>query len=350
MLAVEVYRLHKYYKAHHKAPGLLGSLTAFFRRRYRVIRAVEDVSFTIEPGEIVGFLGPNGAGKPPTLKILAGLLHPTAGEVRVLGFIPQRRERAFLRQITLVMGQKQQLLWDLPAIETFLLNQAVYGIPEAEFRRTLDELAELLDLEGLLTKQVRKLSLGERMKCELAAALLHRPRVLFLDEPTIGLDVTMQARIRDFIREYNRRTGATVLLTSHYMADVAALCRRVLVIHRGHLLYDGDLEALAERVTPYRIVRVTMARPLPLSALSPFGEVLSLNSHRAELRVPRARTAEIAAALLTALPVTDLAIEEPPVEEVIRRVFAEAVEREPRRAARWPEPGEEEEPKGYAEG
>ncbi|MDW8064194.1 MAG: ATP-binding cassette domain-containing protein [Anaerolineae bacterium] len=338
MPAIEVLHLRKHYRVHEKAPGLTGSLQAFFRRRYRVIHAVEDISFTIEAGEVVGFLGPNGAGKTTTLKILAGLLHPTAGEARVLGFIPQRRERAFLRQITLVMGQKQQLLWDLPAMETFLLNQAVYGIPEVEFRRTLNELVELLDLEGLLTKQVRKLSLGERMKCELAAALLHRPRVLFLDEPTIGLDVTMQARIRDFIREYNRRTGATVLLTSHYMADVAALCRRVLVIHRGHLLYDGDLEALAERVTPYRIVRVTMAQPIPMSALTPFGEVLSLNSHRAELRVPRARTAEVAAALLNALPVTDLAVEEPSVEEVIRRVFAEATPLEPELAAQWPTP------------
>jgi ABC-2 type transport system ATP-binding protein len=302
----------------------MGSVRSFFRRQYRVVRAVEDISFTIDPGEIVGFLGPNGAGKTTTLKVLAGPVAPHRRRGPGAGVHPQRRERAFLRRITLVMGQKQQLLWDLPAIETFLLNQAVYGIPEAEFRRTLDELVELLDLEGLLTKQVRKLSLGERMKCELAAALLHRPQVLFLDEPTIGLDVTMQARIREFIREYNRRTGAAVLLTSHYMADVAALCRRVLVIHRGRLLYDGDLEELAERVTPYRIVRVTMAQPLPVSALSPYGEVLSLNSHRAELRVPRARTAEIAAAMLTALPITDLAIEEPPVEEVIRRVFAEA--------------------------
>ncbi|MDL1898357.1 ATP-binding cassette domain-containing protein, partial [Anaerolineae bacterium CFX7] len=212
--------LKKYYQVHHKEPGLGGSLKSFFRRKYRDVKAVDDISFEIAAGEIVGFLGPNGAGKTTTLKMLSGLLYPSGGRARVLGFTPNERQPAYLRRMTLVMGQKQQLNWDLPAIETFLVNQAIYEIPDDVYRKTLDELTELLDLASLLKKQVRKLSLGERMKCELAAALLHRPQVLFLDEPTIGLDVTMQTKIREFVAEYNRRYQATVILTSHYMADV----------------------------------------------------------------------------------------------------------------------------------
>lgn len=321
MAQIEVRELRKYYRVHQKEVGLLGSLRSFVQRRYMDVKAVDGISFELEPGEIVGFLGPNGAGKTTTLKVLSGLLYPTSGSVRVLGFTPHERKSEFLRQITLVMGQKNQLIWDLPAIETFLVNQAIYEIPDDQFRQTLGELTELLDLEPLLKKQVRKLSLGERMKCELAAALLHRPSVLFLDEPTIGLDVTMQAKIREFVAEYNERYGATVILTSHYMADVTALARRIVVIDRGRLLYDGDLKALVEQVAPYKLLKVTLGKQVPCEMLSPFGEVESCDGLEAVLRVPRGRTSETAARLLTAMRVDDVTIEEPPIEAIISQVF-----------------------------
>jgi ABC-2 type transport system ATP-binding protein len=313
--------LSKYYQVHHKDPGLLGSLRAFFARKYTDVKAVDDLSFTLQPGEIVGFLGPNGAGKTTTLKVLSGLLFPTGGRVEVLGFTPYERKAAFQRRITLVMGQKQQLMWDLPAIESFLVNRAIYELPEAQYRTTLGELDELLDLKPLLTKQVRKLSLGERMKCELAAALLHRPQVLFLDEPTIGLDVTMQARIRDFVREYNRRHGATVLLTSHYMADVTALCERVIVIHHGCLLYDGNLRRLVEERAPYKVLDIVLREPAAPETLAPFGTVVSVDGLKATLHVPRDSASEAAARLLQAVKLDDVTIGEAPVEEIISAVF-----------------------------
>lgn len=339
MPVIRIEHLKKYYQVHHKEPGITGSLMSFVRRKYRDVKAVDDISFGIDAGEIVGFLGPNGAGKTTTLKMLSGLLYPTAGSARVLGFVPNERRAEYLRQITLVMGQKQQLSWDLPAIETFLVNQAIYEIPYDQYRATLDELSELLDLAPLLKKQVRKLSLGERMKCELAAALLHRPRVLFLDEPTIGLDVTMQTKIRQFIGEYNRRHGATVLLTSHYMADVTALCQRVIVIDHGKLMYDGSLDELAARIAPHKLVRVELARSPNGHNLSQYGEVLKARGQRVELLVPRAQTAETAARILSELPVVDVTIEDPPIEDVISRVFEEAAQA--RKEAR--EDGEEEE-------
>ena len=286
---------------------------------------MDDVTFTIKPGEIVGFLGPNGAGKTTTLKVLSGLLYPTSGEVNVCGFQSFERKDEFLQQITLVMGQKNQLIWDLPAFESFEVNRAIYEIPRPDFEATLKELTELLDIESVLKKQVRKLSLGERMKCELAAALLHRPRVLFLDEPTIGLDVTMQARVREFLSEYNRRYGATILLTSHYMADVIALCQRILVIDHGHLVYDGDLDALVERVAPYKNVRIVTSRPIRLAELAPFGEIKSLDTLEATLVVPRDRTSAVAAELFKALPIEDVTIEDPEVEEIISRIFTEKI-------------------------
>jgi len=318
---IEVKALQKYYRVHQKEAGLAGSLRSFVRRRYEDVKAVDGISFELEPGEIVGFLGPNGAGKTTTLKVLAGLLYPTGGSVRVLGFIPHERKKEFLRQITLVMGQKNQLIWDLPAIETFLVNQAIYEIPDVQFKRTLGELTALLELESLLKKQVRKLSLGERMKCELAAALLHQPRVLFLDEPTIGLDVTMQAKIREFVTEYNTRYGATVILTSHYMADVTALARRIIVIDHGRLVYDGDLKVLVEQVAPYKLLKVTLRKAVSCEMLSPFGEVEACDGLEAVLRVPRGQTSEAASRLLAALHVDDVTIEEPPVEAIISRVF-----------------------------
>lgn len=324
-MSIEVRGLRKYYQVHRKEAGLMGSIRAFVRRQYETVKAVNGIDFTIESGEMVGFLGPNGAGKTTTLKVLAGLLHPTAGEVRVLGYTPFARQTAFLKQITLVMGQKQQLLWDLPAIETFEVNRVIFEVPEHEYRQTLNELIELLELGDLLNKQVRKLSLGERMKCELAAALLHRPRVLFLDEPTIGLDVTMQARVREFVAEYNRRYGATVLLTSHYMADVTALCKRVIVINHGRLLYDGNLQSMVEQVAPHKIIHLVLHEPVPVETLAQFGEVQRCDGLEVELKVARNETTRIGARLLTALPVADVNIAEPPIEEIISEVFGQPV-------------------------
>jgi ABC-2 type transport system ATP-binding protein len=316
--------LCKYYQVHQKEPGLVGSLRSFVRRKYHDVKAVDDLSFAIDAGEIVGFLGPNGAGKTTTLKVLSGLLYPTSGSVSVLGFTPSERRDAYLRQITLVMGQKQQLNWDLPAIETFLVNAAIYEIPDAQYKETLDELTELLELAPLLKKQVRKLSLGERMKCEIAAALLHRPQILFLDEPTIGLDVTMQTKIRQFIAEYNQRHKATVILTSHYMADVTALCQRVIVIDHGKLLYDGDLRALAEKIAPHKLIRIEFSHSLNGHRLEEYGEVIKTRGQRAELLVPRDATPNVAARMLAELPISDVTIEEPPIEQVITRVFEQA--------------------------
>ncbi|MGQ9527366.1 MAG: ABC transporter ATP-binding protein [Chloroflexus sp.] len=324
-MSIEVRGLRKYYQVHRKEAGLMGSIRAFVRRQYETVKAVDGIDFTIESGEMVGFLGPNGAGKTTTLKVLAGLLHPTAGEVRVLGYTPFARQTAFLKQITLVMGQKQQLLWDLPAIETFEVNRVIFEVPKHEYRQTLNELIELLELGDLLNKQVRKLSLGERMKCELAAALLHRPRVLFLDEPTIGLDVTMQARVREFVAEYNRRYGATVLLTSHYMADVTALCKRVIVINHGRLLYDGNLQSMVEQVAPHKIIHLVLHEPVPVETLAQFGEVQRCDGLEVELKVARNETTRIGARLLTALPVADVNIAEPPIEEIISEVFGQPV-------------------------
>jgi ABC-2 type transport system ATP-binding protein len=319
-----VQQLKKYYQVHHKEPGLSGSLRSFVRRQYRDVKAVDDISFEIGAGEIVGFLGPNGAGKTTTLKMLAGLLYPSGGSARVLGFTPHERKPEYLRRMTLVMGQKQQLNWDLPAIETFLVNQAIYEISDAQYKSALGELTELLDLAPLLKKQVRKLSLGERMKCELAAALLHRPQVLFLDEPTIGLDVTMQTKIRQFIAEYNRRYQATVLLTSHYMADVTALCERVIVIDRGKLMYDGALDELSARMAPHKLVRVELASEWNGRSLDEYGEVIKRQGQRVELLVPRSKTSEMAARILADLPIADVTIEDPPIEDVITRVFEQA--------------------------
>ncbi len=319
--AVSVRHLSKYYRVHKKDPGLWGSLKSFVRRETYDVKAVDDVSFQIEPGELVGFLGPNGAGKTTTLKVLSGLLYPTAGEVSVLGFRPWRRQRAFQRQFSLVMGQKNQLWWDLPALDSFLLNREIYEIPRAQFDEILEELTAALDLGPLLRVQVRKLSLGERMKCELVAALLHRPAVLFLDEPTIGLDVVMQKKIREFILDYNRRRGATILLTSHYMEDVEALCERVIIIDRGKVVYDGKLEEIVRRHVDRKTLAVTFLEPVSREALEGIGEVLEFESQKATVCVPRAEASGRAARLLNEFPVADLNIEEPPVDDVIRHIF-----------------------------
>jgi viologen exporter family transport system ATP-binding protein len=318
---IEVDRLRKSYFVHRREPGVRAALRSLWHRPREEVKAVDGVTFRVAAGERVGFLGPNGAGKTTTLKVLSGLLHPTSGQVSVAGHTPQERSREFLRQITLVMGQKQQLLWDLPPSETFLLNRAIYDIPRPQYDETVAELTELLGLRGLLDKPTRQLSLGERMKCELAVALLHRPRVLFLDEPTIGLDVTMQATVRGFVRAYNERSGATVLLTSHYMDDVAALCPRVLVIDHGHLIYDGSLDELVRRVRPDKRVLLKLSRPVEARDLTKIGGIVSQTDAQAVLQVSQSELQSAVQRALAQLPVVDLTVEDPPLEEVMRELF-----------------------------
>jgi ABC-2 type transport system ATP-binding protein len=319
--SIEVINLSKHYKVPTREQGLKAAARSLFKRTYKTVKAVDEISFTINPGEVVGFLGPNGAGKTTTLKMLSGLLFPTGGKTNVLGFEPSRRQPDFLSQITLVMGNRQQLQWDLPALDSFELQRAVYGVPRPDFERTRDEFIELLELGDLVRKPVRNLSLGERMKMEIAGALLHRPKVLFLDEPTIGLDVTMQRRIRGFVEEYNRRHGATVLLTSHYMADVEALCKRVIVIHNGKLLFDGDLGALIGRFSAFKTIGVTTDSAG--GSWSQYGEVLEQAIGHVTLRIPREKTPEVTARILAEQQVDDLTVEDPPIEDVIEKVFSQ---------------------------
>jgi len=320
--AIHVAGLRKTFRVPVREAGLVAAARSLVRRETREVQAVDGISFDIAPAEVVGFLGPNGAGKTTTLKMLSGLLYPSAGEALVLGHVPSRRESAFLRRITMVMGNRNQLQWDLPALDSYDLIRAIYRLPTDEFRRTRDAFVELLDLGGLVNKPVRNLSLGERMKAEIVGALLHRPAVLFLDEPTIGLDVTMQKRIRAFVADYNRQTGATVLLTSHYMADVQALCRRVVVIHHGRILYDGALADLATAFGSMKTIGVTLREGAV--DLSAYGEVIGDEDGRILLRVERAAAPDVATRLLRDMPVADLTIEDPPIEDVIEHVFASA--------------------------
>ena len=319
-----VEKLTKTYQVPEREGGFRAAVRSFFHRRYRDVQAVQQVSFEIKSGEVVGFLGPNGAGKTTTLKMLSGLLYPTRGHAQVLGFTPWERKADFLRAITLVMGQRNRLSWDVPAADSLLLNQAIYRLSDADYQQTLTELNELLELEPILRKPVRNLSLGERMKCELAAGLLHRPQVLFLDEPTIGLDITAQARIRSFLKEYNRRTGATILLTSHYMADVTALCERIIIIHEGQLKYDGGLADLSHRIAPVKRIGLVL-RDGVTADLNRYGQLMPNENGdgKQHLQVPAAEVAAITARLLSDLPVQDLTIEEPPIEAVIERAFQE---------------------------
>jgi ABC-2 type transport system ATP-binding protein len=319
---VRVVQLNKTFLVPEREAGLRAAVKSLVRRRHREVRAVDAISFEIAPGEIVGFLGPNGAGKTTTLKMLSGLLYPTSGEATVLGHVPSRREREFLSRITLVMGNRNQLQWDLPALDSFELNRAVYRIPRGPGFTTLrDELIELLNVGDLVRKPVRNLSLGERMKVEIVGSLLHKPQVLFLDEPTIGLDVTMQKRIRGFIAEYNRRYEATVLLTSHYMADVEALCRRVIVIHHGSILFDGALARLGDDLAAWKTIDVELEDGA--ADLSEYGDVVDSAAGRVKLRVPRAEVARVTARLLAERDVADLTVEDPPIEDVIELVFAQ---------------------------
>jgi len=328
---IAVDNLSKIYPVAIKQPGLKGTLTHFFRRTYREIKAVQNVSFQIQPGEVVGFLGGNGAGKTTTLKMLTGLIHPSAGKVKVADYTPFRRQPQFLRKTSLVMGQKQQLLWDLPAIDSLRINAAVYNISDRVFKQRLQELASMLSVEEKLHQPVRKLSLGERMKAELLAALLHHPQVLFLDEPTLGLDVNAQVAVREFLQQYNAKYGATILLTSHYMADITALCDRVLLIHQGQLIYDGLLDDLLDRFAPYRQVKVELAQALSAEKLANFGEVESIQGagestqnlvQEVSFIVPREKLTATIANILAQLEVQDLSVSDPPIEEIIGRLFA----------------------------
>ena len=319
---IRVQQLSKTYQVPEREGGFGAAVRSFFKRKYKEVKAVQQVDFTIEQGEVVGFLGPNGAGKTTTLKMLSGLLHPTGGSADVLGFTPWDLKPEYLRSMTLVMGQRNRLSWDIPAADSFLLNQAIYRIPDDEYQQTYKELDELLELEPLMKKPVRNLSLGERMKCEIAAGLLHRPKVLFLDEPTIGLDITGQVRIREFLNEYNKRTGATILLTSHYMADVTALCERIVIIHHGQLKYDGGINDLSKKIAPFKLIGV-MLTDADSHDLSKYGEPVE-NEEDAEKRYIQVKAEEVTSVtsrLLADLPVRDITIADPPIEDVIEQAF-----------------------------
>jgi len=318
---IEVTGLSKTYRVFRKKDGLKGAVQGLFKREYKMVEAVGDVSFTIEPGEFVAFLGPNGAGKTTTLKMLSGLIYPSRGDARVLGFTPWERKDAFRRQFSLVMGQKNQLWWDLPAADSFELHKEIYGIPERQFRETLEELTSLLGVADLTRQAVRELSLGERMKMELIAALLHRPKVLLLDEPTIGLDVVAQVAIQKCLRDYHTRHNVTVLLTSHYMRDIEALCRRVLVITHGKLVYDGELAGIRDTFGQEKILRIEFPAEEPPPDLSPYGQVHGVDGPTVDLRVDRPRVAETLSAVLARYTIVDVSVQDPPLEQLITKVF-----------------------------
>ncbi len=322
MAIITVRRLVKAYQSYKKEPGIFGSIKSLVNRKYFETKAVDAISFEINEGELVGFIGPNGAGKTTTLKCLSGLLWPTSGEISVLGFTPYDRKDAYLKQMAIVMGQKNQLWWDLPAVETFLLNKEIYEIPTPEFNETLDELATLLDVKKILNVQVRKLSLGQRMKMELIGSLLHRPRVLFLDEPTIGLDVFMQKKLRDFIREYNRRFNATIILTSHYMDDVKELCKRVIIISYGKIIYDGLLENVVKKYSPEKQLLIVFSDQVSREKLEKLGKIEAYDFPKVTLTVSLAQVKRVAAKLLEEFPVEDINIENPEIEDVIRKIFS----------------------------
>jgi len=323
-LTITVEKISKTYQVPEREGGFGAAFRSFFKRKYKDVKAVQEVSFKIAQGEIVGFLGPNGAGKTTTLKMLSGLLHPTGGTANVLGFTPWELKQEYLRSMTLVMGQRNRLSWDIPAADSFLLNQAIYRIPDDQYKQTYKELDDMLELEPLMKKPVRNLSLGERMKCEIAVGLLHRPKVLFLDEPTIGLDITGQARIREFLREYNRRTGATILLTSHYMADVTALCERIIIIHHGQLKYDGGINDLSRRIAPFKLIGVLLAESNS-HELSQYGTPVQNEEDAAKkyIQVKAEDVTKVTSRLLADLPIHDITITDPPIEDVIERAFNE---------------------------
>ena len=322
MSIIEVKKLNKTYEYYKKQPGLLASVKGLFKREKLFTEAVKDISFDIKEGEFVGFLGPNGAGKTTTLKMLSGILHPTSGEVKVLGYVPHKRQKEYQRQFALVMGQKNQLWWDLPAMESFILNKEIYEIPDKAFKENLDELVELLDIKDILDVQVRKLSLGQRMKCELVAALLHKPRVLFLDEPTIGLDVIAQKNIRDFLKKYNKEKKTTIILTSHYMDDIRELCERVIIIDHGNMAYDGDLDSLIKKHAPHKILNVTFDDAVQEDTVKKFGTIKNYNPYSVSFEVDREKVKDVAKDILSSdMPVDDILIDEVDIDDVIRKIF-----------------------------
>ncbi len=318
---ISVKKLNKTYTYYKKQPGLWNSIKSLFHREKLYTNAVQNVDFDINEGEFVGFLGPNGAGKTTTLKMLSGILYPSSGEATVLGYTPWKRQKQFQKQFALVMGQKNQLWWDLPAMESFILNKEIYEIPQEQFDATIEELTTLLDIKHLLHVQVRKLSLGERMKCELVAALLHNPKVLFLDEPTIGLDVISQQNIREFLKKYNKQKKTTIILTSHYMEDVEALCERVIIINHGQKMYDGILNDLVQKHIDHKVLTLTFTAPVTQAALKKFGTIAEYEKQRVILHVPKKEAKLRAAAILTELPVDDITIDEPSIDDVIRTIF-----------------------------
>lgn len=323
MSVIDVQHLSKQYEYYRKQPGVWGSLRSLVHRETLYADAVQDISFQIEQGELVGFLGPNGAGKTTTLKMLSGILHPSSGTATVLGHIPSRLEEAYQKQFALVMGQKNQLVSDLPAIESFVLTKEIYEVSDAAYRETLDELVTLLQIESILDIPVRKLSLGQRMKCELVAALLHSPKVLFLDEPTIGLDVVAQKNIRDFLKLYNQKKKTTIILTSHYMDDIRALCERVIIINLGKIVYDGNLNELIKKHSPSKLLQVTFQGDgVTRRDLERYGEIHDLNAAQCTLKIPRAEAKRVAAELLSSnLPIDDILIHEVDVDDVVRHIF-----------------------------
>ncbi len=320
-----VNKLSKEHKMHRKEEGVKGSLKALVHREYTTIPAVKDVSFSIHPGELVGFIGSNGAGKTTTLKMLSGLLEPSGGSVEVLGYRPAERKVGYLKQISFVMGQKNQLLWDIPAIDSFNLNRDIYEVPEKHYREVLDELVELLDLKDILHTQVRRLSLGQRMKCEFVAALIHTPKVLFLDEPTLGLDVVVQQRIREFIKAYNKRYGATVMLTSHYMDDVKEICERIIIIDHGKVFFDGKIDQLIQQYATHKTLNLTLAETATRQNLAKYGDIIELAGPTVILKTPTPKTSMIAAELLANFKVIDVTISEPRLEDIVREVITQRV-------------------------
>ncbi len=320
---IELNRLTKTYQVYHKQEGLVASIRGLFHRESRDVHAVRGIDLQVQKGEFVAFLGPNGAGKTTTLKLLSGVVTPTSGDARVMGYTPWERANAYRNRFALVMGQKNQLWWDLPAQASFRLHQQIYRIPEIQFDKTLTELTELLDVGRLLSQPVRELSLGERMKMELTAALLHSPDVLFLDEPTIGLDVVAQHKIQQFLRKYQQERNTTILLTSHYMKDVAALCQRVVIIAKGQIMYDGSLTGIVDRFSGYKVVSLLFAAGQIPDALQSYGEVVDVSGPKVRLRVERARVARALASLLDGYAIEDVSVEDPPLEEVIAEMFSQ---------------------------
>jgi ABC-2 type transport system ATP-binding protein len=326
MSVIEIRGLKKSYRVYQKKEGLAAAFRGLLRRQYRDVQAVRGIDLNVEEGEFVAFLGPNGAGKTTTLKLLSGVIYPTAGEARVLGYVPWERDNAYRRRFALVMGQKNQLWWDLPAAESFRLHQQIYRIDPEQYQRTQDELVDLLAVRHLLNQPVRELSLGERMKMELTAALLHSPDVLFLDEPTIGLDVVAQHNIQKFLRHYQEVRRITILLTSHYMKDVAALCRRVVVINHGQIVYDGSLSGIIDRFSSHKVLTLLFSNGQLPGDLSRYGELVELAEPRVKLRVDRQQISQVLSSVLANHTLEDVSVEDQPLEEVIAQVFAQSAE------------------------